>query len=125
MLVAYTVALRGSRGGTMALFVRSGGPEAVNIRCQTYVEAREKWDAMKVEHPNQDFTIIAEPERPAEPEPQRPVEPGKTPYGFKRARLSPRLHARSNGGYKSSSKSLPSGGASTERKRRKKQGGKG
>jgi hypothetical protein len=117
---------RGTWVNAVAYFVRSEGPVRINIRCQTHKEAQEKWDAMSAEHPNQRFTLEAEPERASESESRKPVDSDLTPYGLPRSKkLSSHRPASSGGSHKTSTKTLGSScGGSTRKKPKKKQGAK-
>lgn len=116
---------RGAGVNAMAYFVRSDGPVRVNIRCQTHNEAQEKWDVKSAEHPNQRFTLEAEPERAGESESKKPVDSDLTPYGFPRSKkLSSHRLASSGGSHKTSTKTLGSSGGGSTRKPKKKQGAK-
>jgi hypothetical protein len=107
----------------MALFVRSDGPVVLNIRCQTYEEAIEKWNGMKLELPNQKIIIEAEQERPTQTE--MPPAPSRTGYTFKHARSSrSRPLARADVGHKSGNRGFTSGGGTAKKNPKRKQGRK-
>ena len=106
----------------MDYFVRSDGPQFQEVLCQTQEQAEDTRDKLKVEFPNQEFTVV-----PSGKTASREIEKTAVPsedgygYGFNRARASGlRPVARGSRGLKPGSR----GGVSTGGGKRKKKRGK-